>query len=239
MTQAKLTPINVVESGPVAGVFGASILGKLIGEPNVIAFDVGGTTAKCSLIDEGEVKVTTSYYIEKDERNAGYPIMAPVVDIVEIGNGGGSIAWMDEAGSLKVGPKSAGALPGPVAYGKGGTEPTTTDANLIAGRLSAKNFDMEVDLDAVRAALREKVGAPLGIGRGGRGGEHHSRRGLEHEQRPETHLRAPRLRPARFHDGGLRRRRADARPHARQGAEHPQGGSARGGLRVLRLGHAA
>ena len=80
----------------------------------------------------------------------------------EIGNGGGSIAWMDEAGSLKVGPKSAGALPGPVAYGKGGTEPTTTDANLIAGRLSAKNFDMEVDLDAVRAALREKVGAPLG-----------------------------------------------------------------------------
>ncbi len=111
---------------------------------------------------EGEVKVTTSYYIEKDERNAGYPIMAPVVDIVEIGNGGGSIAWMDEAGSLKVGPKSAGALPGPVAYGKGGTEPTTTDANLIAGRLSAKNFDMEVDLDAVRAALREKVGAPLG-----------------------------------------------------------------------------
>ena len=160
--QAKLTPINVVESGPVAGVFGASILGKLIGERNVIAFDVGGTTAKCSLIDEGEVKVTTSYYIEKDERNAGYPIMAPVVDIVEIGNGGGSIAWMDEAGSLKVGPKSAGALPGPVAYGKGGTEPTTTDANLIAGRLSAKNFDMEVDLDAVRAALREKVGAPLG-----------------------------------------------------------------------------
>ena len=110
--QSKLTPVNVVESGPVAGVFGASILGKMIGESNIIAFDVGGTTAKCSLIDNGEVKVTTSYYIEKDERHAGYPIMAPVVDIVEIGNGGGSIAWMDEAGSLKVGPKSAGALPG-------------------------------------------------------------------------------------------------------------------------------
>ena len=161
--QAKLTPINVVESGPVAGVFGASILGKMIGEPNVIAFDVGGTTAKCSLIDQGEVKVTTSYYIEKTERSAGYPIMAPVVDIVEIGNGGGSIAWMDDAGSLKVGPKSAGALPGPVAYGKGGTEPTTTDANLIAGRLSAKNFDMEVSLEAVRRALTEKVGNPLGV----------------------------------------------------------------------------
>ena len=121
-----------------------------------------GTTAKCSLIDAGEVKVTTSYYIERDERNAGYPIMVPVVDIVEIGNGGGSIAWIDEAGSLKVGPKSAGALPGPVAYGKGGTEPTTTDANLIAGRLSAKNFDMDVDLDAVRRALADRVGAQFG-----------------------------------------------------------------------------
>lgn len=162
--QSKLTPVNVVESGPVAGVFGASILGKMIGESNIIAFDVGGTTAKCSLIDNGEVKVTTSYYIEKDERHAGYPIMAPVVDIVEIGNGGGSIAWMDEAGSLKVGPKSAGALPGPVAYGKGGTEPTTTDANLIAGRLSAKNFDMQVDLDAVRKALSDRIGAPLSTG---------------------------------------------------------------------------
>ena len=161
--QAKLTPINVVESGPVAGVFGASILGKMIGEPNVIAFDVGGSGAKCSLTDQGEVKVTTSYYIEKTERSAGYPIMAPVVDIVEIGNGGGSIAWMDDAGSLKVGPKSAGALPGPVAYGKGGTEPTTTDANLIAGRLSAQNFDMEVSLEAVRRALAEKVGKPLGV----------------------------------------------------------------------------
>lgn len=161
--QAKLTPINVVESGPVAGVFGASILGRMIGEANLIAFDVGGTTAKCSLIDQGEVKVTTSYYIEKNERSAGYPIMAPVVDIVEIGNGGGSIAWIDEGGSLKVGPKSAGALPGPVAYGKGGEDPTTTDANLIAGRLSAENFDMEVSLDHVRQALVDKVGKAFSI----------------------------------------------------------------------------
>lgn len=162
--QAKVTPINVVESGPVAGVFGSSILGKLIGESNIIAFDVGGTTAKCSLIDNGEVKVTTSYYIERDERHAGYPIMAPVVDIVEIGNGGGSIAWIDDAGSLKVGPRSAGALPGPVAYGKGGTDPTTTDANLVAGRLSPVNFDMDVSMDHVRTALQEKVGGALGVG---------------------------------------------------------------------------
>ena len=161
--QARRTPINMVESGPVAGVFGAAILGQAVGEKNIIAFDVGGTTAKCSLIDDGEVKVTTEYRIERTDSYAGYPIMAPVVDIVEIGNGGGSIAWIDEAGSLKVGPQSAGALPGPVAYGKGGTEPTTTDACLLTGRLSAKNFDNEVDLERVRRAVREKVGDAFGM----------------------------------------------------------------------------
>ncbi len=162
-SQAKETPINIVESGPVAGVLGASILGKCIGEENIIAFDVGGTTAKCSLIDKGETKVTTSYYIEKDDANPGYPIMTPVVDIVEIGNGGGSIAWIDETGSLRVGPKSAGALPGPVAYGKGGTAPTTTDANLIAGRLSAKYFDGDVDVEAINTALIDTIGKPLSV----------------------------------------------------------------------------
>lgn len=161
--QAKQTPINMVESGPVAGVYGSAILGKMIGEKNIIAFDVGGTTAKCSLIDNGEVKVTTEYRIERTESYAGYPIMAPVVDIVEIGNGGGSIAWIDEAGSLKVGPQSAGAVPGPVAYGIGGTEPTTTDACLVTGRLSAENFDNPVDMDAVRAAIQEKVGDAFGM----------------------------------------------------------------------------
>ena len=161
--QAKQTPINMVESGPVAGVYGSAILGKMIGERNIIAFDVGGTTAKCSLIDNGEVKVTTEYRIERTESYAGYPIMAPVVDIVEIGNGGGSIAWIDEASSLKVGPQSAGAVPGPVAYGIGGTEPTTTDACLVTGRLSAENFDNQVDMDAVRAAIQEKVGDAFGM----------------------------------------------------------------------------
>lgn len=161
--QAKQTPINMVESGPVAGVYGSAILGKAVGDDNIIAFDVGGTTAKCSLIDNGEVKVTTEYRIERTESYAGYPIMAPVVDIVEIGNGGGSIAWIDEAGSLKVGPQSAGALPGPVAYGIGGTEPTTTDACLVTGRLSAANFDNDVDMEAVRRAIKEKVGDAFGM----------------------------------------------------------------------------
>ncbi|MEH7523180.1 hydantoinase/oxoprolinase family protein [Bacillus sp. JJ1503] len=155
--QAKKLPINMVESGPVAGIFGAAVLGELIGEKNIIAFDIGGTTAKCSLIEDGEVKVTTDYYIDRNSRSAGYPIKAPVVDIVEIGNGGGSIAWIDDAGSLKVGPQSAGALPGPVAYGQGGTKPTTTDANLFTGRLSAKNFDYKVDISRVKQAIEENV----------------------------------------------------------------------------------
>ncbi|PEK98979.1 hydantoinase/oxoprolinase family protein [Bacillus sp. AFS017336] len=155
--QSKESPINMVESGPVAGIFGAAILGKLLGEENIIAFDIGGTTAKCSLINKGEVKVTTDYRIERDERNAGYPIKVPVVDIVEIGNGGGSIAWIDGAGSLKVGPQSAGALPGPVAYGQGGEDPTTTDANLVTGRLSPKNFKNPVDLESVRGAIQNKI----------------------------------------------------------------------------------
>ncbi len=161
--QAKQAPVNMVESGPVAGVYGAAILGQIIGEDNLIAFDVGGTTAKCSLVDNGEVKVTTEYRIERTDSYAGYPIMSPVVDIVEIGNGGGSIAWIDEAGSLRVGPESAGALPGPVAYGIGGTKPTTTDACLLTGCLSADNFDNLVDLDAVKDAVVKNVGEPLGL----------------------------------------------------------------------------
>lgn len=160
---AKNIPINMVESGPVAGIFGAAILGEMIGEENIIAFDIGGTTAKCSLISKGEVKVTTDYYIEKSEKKAGYPIKVPVVDIVEIGNGGGSIAWIDELGSLKVGPQSAGSSPGPVAYGQGGKLPTTTDANLFVGRLSSKNFDYEVNLDEVRYAIEENVAGHFNV----------------------------------------------------------------------------
>ncbi|MDR0513370.1 MAG: hydantoinase/oxoprolinase family protein [Treponema sp.] len=159
--QAKETPINMVESGPVAGVFGAALLGKMLGISNTIALDVGGTTAKCSLVAGNHVNIITDYKIERSDRNAGYPIMAPVVDIVEIGNGGGSIAWIDETGGLKVGPKSAGSVPGPVAYGRGGVYPTTTDACLLTGRLSAKNFDNEVNLNNVRDAVIDHIGKPL------------------------------------------------------------------------------
>src|SRR5699024_3371505 len=160
---AKEDPIQMIESGPVAGIYGAQVLGNLINESNIIAFDVGGTTAKCSLIYQGEVKITTDYYIEKSDISAGYPIKAPVVDIVEIGNGGGSIAKIDELGSLQVGPESAGSNPGPVAYGLGGDSPTTTDAHLITGRLSPRNFDYEVDMNRVNQVTNEKIATPFQV----------------------------------------------------------------------------
>ncbi|WP_210526653.1 hydantoinase/oxoprolinase family protein [Rubellimicrobium arenae] len=160
-------PITMVESGPASGFWGAAELGKLIGEPNVLALDIGGTTAKCSLIEDGQVRIMTDYWIERDRTSAGYPIMVPVVDLVEIGNGGGSIAWVDDFAKLHVGPKSAGAVPGPAAYGRGGTEATTTDANLWLGRINRNYFcggTVIADMAATAAAL-DKVAGRLGIDR--------------------------------------------------------------------------
>ena len=161
---AKANPIAMVESGPASGIFAAAYLGKVIGEKNLIVLDIGGTTAKCALIEDGEVKVGTDYYIGKTRKNPGYPIQTPVTEIVEIGNGGGSIAWVDEGGKLHVGPQSAGADPGPAAYGKGGEEPTSTDANLALGRIDPNSFvggEIEPDWDAVDRAfkpLRDRLG---------------------------------------------------------------------------------
>lgn len=157
-------PITMVESGPASGFWGAAELGKLIGEKNVLALDIGGTTAKCSLIEGGQVKIMTDYWIERNQTSAGYPIMVPVVDLVEIGNGGGSIAWVDNFGKLHVGPQSAGAMPGPAAYGRGGTKATTTDANLWLGRINRDYFcggDVIADMAAAETALSE-LGAKLG-----------------------------------------------------------------------------
>lgn len=154
--KTKEIPITMVESGPASGFWGAAELGRLIGEPNVLALDIGGTTAKCSLIEGGHVKIISDYWIERSRRSAGYPIMVPVVDLVEIGNGGGSIAWVDDFGKLHVGPQSAGAVPGPAAYGRGGTEPTTTDANLALGRINKEYFcggEIDADMEAVDRAL--------------------------------------------------------------------------------------
>jgi N-methylhydantoinase A len=157
-------PITMVESGPASGFWGAAELGKLIGEKNVLALDIGGTTAKCSLIENGQVKIMTDYWIERNQTSAGYPIMVPVVDLVEIGNGGGSIAWVDNFSKLHVGPQSAGAMPGPAAYGRGGTKATTTDANLWLGRINRDYFcggDVIADMKATETALTE-LGGKLG-----------------------------------------------------------------------------
>lgn len=153
---ARDNPISLVESGPVGGILGAAAYGRLINESDIMALDIGGTTAKCSLIHQGNTRITTEYIIEKTATTAGYPIKTPVIDIVEIGNGGGSIAWVDAAGSLHVGPESAGSTPGPVAYGRGGSAPTTTDANLITGRINPDNFaggEIKPDIAAVEAAF--------------------------------------------------------------------------------------
>ena len=153
---AKANPVAMVESGPASGIYAAAYLGRQIGEPNLIALDIGGTTAKCTLIEDGQIKVSTDYYIERDRKNPGYPVQTPVSEIVEIGNGGGSIAWVDAGGKLHVGPQSAGARPGPAAYGRGGGKPTTTDANLLLGRIDPTSFvggEIEPDWQAVDNAF--------------------------------------------------------------------------------------
>ena len=162
--RTKEIPITMVESGPASGVWGAAQLGRLIGEPNIVGVDIGGTTAKCSLIEGGRVKIISDYWIERSRLSSGYPILVPVVDLVEIGQGGGSIAWVDDFAKLHVGPRSAGAVPGPAAYGRGGSEATTTDANLALGRINRDYFcggEIVADMDAVERALR-RIAAPLG-----------------------------------------------------------------------------
>jgi N-methylhydantoinase A len=157
----KRAPINTCESGPVAGVIGAAVIGQLIGERNVISFDVGGTTAKTSLVENGQPRITTEYKIEWRRDFAGYPILAPTIDIVEIGAGGGSIAWVDAAGALKIGPVSAGADPGPACYGRGGDQPTVTDANVLAGRINPQYFlggEIPLDVEKARRAVQPIAG---------------------------------------------------------------------------------
>ncbi|MEZ4658145.1 MAG: hydantoinase/oxoprolinase family protein [Caldilineaceae bacterium] len=134
----------------------AAALGKLIDEPNIIALDIGGTTAKCSLIHNGQIKLNTNYFVERTALSGGYPVMVAVVDLVEIGQGGGSIAWIDEFNRLHVGPQSAGADPGPVAYGKGASAATTTDANLALGCINPDYFcggTLTADMAGVGQAL--------------------------------------------------------------------------------------
>ena len=154
-------PVRSCVSGPAAGVVGATEIGRVAGFANLITFDVGGTSTDVSLIHGSEPLYTGNRLV------AGYPVKTPMLDIQVIGAGGGSIAAIDDAGALKVGPRSAGADPGPVAYGRGGTEPTLTDANLCLGRLDPDSFlggRMHVDLEAARRVVHDRVARALGIG---------------------------------------------------------------------------
>ena len=165
-------PHTVVESGPAAGVIAAATLARQLGERNVISFDMGGTTAKASLIEGGTYKTTTEYEIGAGMnqslavRFTGYPIKAPIIDLTECSAGGGSIASVDGLGVLKVGPRSAGADPGPVCYGRGGTQPTVTDANVALGRINPDYFiggEARLDRERAIAAIEETIARPLGL----------------------------------------------------------------------------
>jgi N-methylhydantoinase A len=161
---ARRSCIRMLESGPAAGVVGAKALCDSIGLSNAIAFDMGGTTAKAGVIHDGHVLMTGVALI--GGYATGLPVQMPMIDIQEVGTGGGSIARVEIGNALRVGPESAGAVPGPVCYGLGGTEPTITDANLVLGRLGADHFlggEMALDLPAARKALTETIARPLGL----------------------------------------------------------------------------
>lgn len=168
------SPVFMVESGPAAGSMIAAELGSSLGYPNVISFDMGGTTAKASLILDGKPSITKDYSVGRDAKSGmgafggatGYPIRTPVIDLVEIGSGGGSIAWVDSGGALRVGPHSAGADPGPACYGLGGDQPTITDANLILGRLDPDYFaagEIPLNIEKSKTAIINKCANHLGL----------------------------------------------------------------------------
>ncbi len=162
---AQTEPVHLIESGPAAGVLASAWLGEILKERNVISFDMGGTTAKAGLIESGEPKVAPHFEVGSaavaESKSAGYPVRTPVVDLVEIGAGGGSIGWVDPGGGLKVGPQSGGADPGPACYGLGNTEPCVTDANLALGRISAGSFlggEQKLEPEKAEAALSKLAG---------------------------------------------------------------------------------
>jgi N-methylhydantoinase A len=171
-SEASRFPCRIVESGPAAGVIAAAYFGSLVGRRNVIAFDMGGTTAKAGLIENGEIRLAsgqeigTGVNMSRLLQGGGYFVGSATVDLAEVGAGGGSIVRLDDGGVLKVGPQSAGAVPGPICYGHGGAEVTVTDANVLLNRIPADHFlggRMRLDLQRTRALVREKLSLPLGM----------------------------------------------------------------------------
>ena len=164
--EAARYPVHVLESGPAAGSIAGAHLAGLLGLENVVTLDMGGTTTKASVIEGGRPLSTVEYELfeEPNRPGSGWPIRVPMIDIVEVGAGGGTIAWLDDGNNLQVGPRSAGALPGPVCYGRGGDLTTVTDAYVVLGRLaSLLGGDLPLDVEAARHAIGEKVARPLGM----------------------------------------------------------------------------
>jgi N-methylhydantoinase A len=170
---AAVTPMHIIESGPAAGVVGVQALTRQIGIDKAISFDMGGTTAKASLIENGELTRATEYQVgagivlgSRLLSGAGYTLKVPAIDLAEVGAGGGSILWIDAGGALQVGPMSAGAVPGPVCYDQGGTEPTVTDANVVLGYINPGQLvggALKLNAEKARAVIAETIARPLGM----------------------------------------------------------------------------
>ena len=166
------TPIHIIESGPAAGVIGALRVSEKMDLSDIISFDMGGTTAKVCIVEDGQVTLAPEYEVGGDMsaghrllRGAGYVVRVPTIDIAEVGAGGGSVAWVDRGGALQIGPRSAGAVPGPICYGLGGTEPTVTDANVVLGYLNQNHLlsgRLEIDAQKAEEAIG-RLGERLGL----------------------------------------------------------------------------
>ncbi|MGH3756466.1 hydantoinase/oxoprolinase family protein [Actinophytocola sp.] len=168
VADATAAPVKMVESGPAGGALAAQYFSRLVGEKDYVSFDMGGTTAKMCAIRDGALPVVHEFEsarVKRFKAGSGIPLKVPVIDMIEIGAGGGSVAWVDEMDLLKVGPQSAGASPGPVSYGRGGELPTITDADAVLGLLNPDYFlggTMRLDVDAARRAIEEKVADRIG-----------------------------------------------------------------------------
>ncbi len=166
---ARSFPVRLIESGPAAGAMAAAYYGEILGHRDLLSFDMGGTTAKLCLITDGSPSRTNEFEAAREHRfkkGSGLTLKVPAIDMIEIGAGGGSIAYIDPLGLMKVGPQSAGADPGPACYGLGGKEPTVSDADLVLGLLNPSYFlggEMALDPDAARTAIESRLAAPMGM----------------------------------------------------------------------------
>ncbi len=216
VAEARRAPVQLLESGPAAGALAGAWFGRNAGLDRVLAFDMGGTTAKLALVDDGEPLVAYGFEAAREKRflrGSGLPIQIATVELIEIGAGGGSIAHKSDLGTLNVGPESSGAQPGPACYGRGGTEATVTDADLSLGYLNADFFlggAMEIDGKATTAAFG-KLASALGRRREPRGVRCARRREREHGRRRACRYRRTRSRAGRIRFAGHRRCRAGPR----------------------------